>query len=221
MVLTESGLCKLIDFGMSKEMQRSNFAVTMVGTTQYMPPEQLNNQEYNHKVDIWSFGVLIYQLMAFEYPFMKKSERPEIGAMRACSKKYRPLPEFYSISLRNLVAKILIKDPSKRPDIHQVLNMPILYDALTSYVKSEIFRSEVARLLNQDPERANVFLNLQSTEPEQIQELAVQSPATFEMLCPHEAFIQSEGLEEYYQHTVRRFVKGLTLVPDGQTIEQF
>ena len=49
----------------------------------------------------------------------------------------------------------------------------------------------------------------------------MQSPATFEMLCPHEDFIQSEGLEEYYQHTVRRFVKGLTLVPDGMTIEQY
>ena len=98
--------------------------------------------------------------MAFEYPFMRKSERPEIGAMRACSKKYRPLPESYSISLRNLVATILIKDPNRRPDIHQVLNMPVLYDALTTYVKSDIFRAEVARLLNQDPERANVFLKL-------------------------------------------------------------
>lgn len=38
-VLTETGLCKLIDFGMSKEMQRSNYALTMVGTPQYMPPE--------------------------------------------------------------------------------------------------------------------------------------------------------------------------------------
>ena len=91
---------------------------------------------------------------------MRKSERPEIGTLRAVSKKFRPLPEYYSKSLRNLVAKILVKDPSKRPDIHAVLNMPVLYDALTTYIKSETFRSEVARLLNQDPERANVFLNL-------------------------------------------------------------
>ena len=117
-VLTEAGLCKLIDFGMSKEMQRQNYALTMVGTPQYMPPEQLNNREYNHKVDIWSFGVLIYQLMAFEYPFSKRSERPEIGAIRACNKKYRPLSTTYSIPLRNLVARLLTKDPSKRPDIH-------------------------------------------------------------------------------------------------------
>ena len=99
-------------------------------------------------MDIWSFGVLVYQLMKFEYPFTKKSERPELGAIRACSKKYRPLPESYSTPLRNLVAKLLTKDPSKRPDIHQVLNMPVLHNELTSYVKSEIFRAEVARLLN-------------------------------------------------------------------------
>ena len=91
-------------------MQQDRFATSMVGTTQYMPPEQLNNQEYNHKVDIWSFGVLIYQLMAFEYPFNKKTERAELGALRAMTKKYRPLPDTYSIALRNLVAKLLIKD---------------------------------------------------------------------------------------------------------------
>ena len=54
---------KLGDFGLSHVMgDESVFAQTHVGTPYYMSPEQINEQKYNEKLDIWSLGCIIYEI---------------------------------------------------------------------------------------------------------------------------------------------------------------
>jgi NIMA (never in mitosis gene a)-related kinase len=61
---------KLGDFGLSRIMgDESVFAYTHVGTPYYMSPEQISEQRYNEKSDIWSAGCVIYEIVCLRAPF--------------------------------------------------------------------------------------------------------------------------------------------------------
>ena len=61
---------KLGDFGLSRVMgTESVFAYTHVGTPYYMSPEQISDQKYNEKSDIWSLGCIIYEMRVGQTPF--------------------------------------------------------------------------------------------------------------------------------------------------------
>ena len=61
---------KLGDFGLARVLNNeSQFAFTHVGTPYYMSPEQIHDQKYNEKSDIWSLGYIIYELCALHPPF--------------------------------------------------------------------------------------------------------------------------------------------------------
>lgn len=72
--LDEKNDAKLGDFGFAKTLNRNgsgdHYAQTNLGSPYYMSPEQCNGQDYNEKSDIWSLGVVLYELTALSPPFM-------------------------------------------------------------------------------------------------------------------------------------------------------
>ena len=77
----------------------------MVGTPYYLSPEIIDNKPYNFKSDIWSLGVILYELCALKPPFDAES-LPKL-AMRIVRGTYNPLPTQYSRDLKNLVSMML------------------------------------------------------------------------------------------------------------------
>ena len=68
--MTDSKTIKLGDFGVSKILDSTNGeAMTYAGTKFYLSPEIVNRQPYNQKTDIWSLGVVLYEMCALERPF--------------------------------------------------------------------------------------------------------------------------------------------------------
>ena len=72
--VTDDGVVKILDFGLarliSSGLTRSN---AMVGTVNYMAPEQLRGERADHRADIFSFGVLLYELLGGRKPFQGDS----------------------------------------------------------------------------------------------------------------------------------------------------
>ena len=117
-LLTNTGIAKLSDFGISRILGGTNSkASSIVGTPWYMPPEIILQKPYNLKSDIWGLGVLLYELIALTLPWRSR------GWMDVCSEitncKFVPLSTNYSAALRNIVTKnniagcdhVLAKEP--------------------------------------------------------------------------------------------------------------
>lgn len=89
-----------------------------------MSPETVGNKPYNYKSDVWALGCILYEVASLKHPFHAQDLRALfVKIMRGV---YAPIPFQYSSKLRNLIAKMLIVQPSKRPDIHEILQYPFV-----------------------------------------------------------------------------------------------
>lgn len=72
-LIDELGYLVMTDFGMSKRLALGELATTFCGTPEYVAPEIITNNGYNHAADWWSFGVLIYEMLCGIPPFFSEN----------------------------------------------------------------------------------------------------------------------------------------------------
>lgn len=114
---------KLGDFGFAKVIDQSvQMASTDYGNTYYLVPEQLEEDRYNEKSDVWACGCLLYEMCALAPPFV--ASNPLSLAMKVKSAKFERIPSRYSDELQRVITWILNRDWRARPSIDDMLNIP-------------------------------------------------------------------------------------------------
>ena len=74
-LLDEDFNIKLGDFGWAVHSPNSNIRNTFCGTYAYLAPELCKKKDYDYKVDIWAFGILVYEMFFKRTPFLSKDEK--------------------------------------------------------------------------------------------------------------------------------------------------
>merc|ERR1739848_805428 len=113
----KAGEVKLTDFGIAKDLD-TTFAMAgaFVGTVTYMSPEQCLGNDYSLASDIWSVGMVIYELATGKYPFADLSSFPELFDHLIEKPEPRLDGEVFPAPLCDFTALCLTRDVAMRPD---------------------------------------------------------------------------------------------------------
>ena len=117
--ILDDGRVKILDFGIAKlfgaETQLTKKG-TILGTAGYLAPEQISGREVDERTDVFAFGVLAYELLAYEHPFPGEKIRDVLRQVLEADPKPIPglRPELPP-EIADLVSRCLEKDREKRP----------------------------------------------------------------------------------------------------------
>eukprot|EP01063_Lacrimia_lanifica_P009082 TRINITY_DN16108_c0_g1_i1.p1 TRINITY_DN16108_c0_g1~~TRINITY_DN16108_c0_g1_i1.p1 ORF type:complete len:647 (+),score=197.62 TRINITY_DN16108_c0_g1_i1:55-1995(+) len=123
-LLDADNIVKLGDFGLARTMSdQSTFAHSNVGTPYYMSPEQIREQGYDEKTDVWGLGCVLYEYSQNRPPFQATNQLSL--AMKIKQGTYREI-KGVSPELTRLIGMCLTADPARRPSVEDLLAMPCL-----------------------------------------------------------------------------------------------
>ena len=119
-LLSENEIVKLTDFGWSNYIEFSGEErTTFCGTPLYLAPEMLMGIGHDYNVDIWCIGILMFELLVGNPPFIGK-DRPTL--MNNIIRGKIAWPKYMDEDGRNLIDSILKKDPKMRPSLQEIIN---------------------------------------------------------------------------------------------------
>jgi serine/threonine protein kinase len=115
-MVNKEGVVKVVDFGIARVLDTSKTQTGMlIGTFAYMSPEQYHGEHADERSDIWSFGVLLYELLCYQRPFT--GENPASLMHSICQQEPRPLRELTPDcppQMEVIMSKVLRKSPQDR-----------------------------------------------------------------------------------------------------------
>jgi len=116
-MLTEKGDVKIMDFGLAKVRWGAKLTLeqSTLGTAPYMSPEQARGEDVDHRTDVFSLGVLLYEMLTGQLPF--KGDYHEAIIYSILNEEHKPITGLRSglpMQLERVVNKCLQKVPSDR-----------------------------------------------------------------------------------------------------------
>ncbi len=119
-MITPKGQIKIMDFGLAKLPDSSLLTdeKTTMGTVAYMSPEQARGKKLDHRTDLWSFGVVLYEMLAGDLPF--RGDHPQVVIYSIINETPEPIippgsgrPDIPQ-EMEAIINKLLAKNPTAR-----------------------------------------------------------------------------------------------------------
>ena len=128
LLINQKNIIKLCDFGWSVKLNDDK-RTTFCGTVEYMAPEIIKKQKYDEAIDIWSLGVLLYELVHSYSPFFSEDlDVKKIG--KNITHNNLKFKDGLSKEYKDLVQRLLVKDGSKRIKLEDIFQ----HSFMTKYI---------------------------------------------------------------------------------------
>jgi serine/threonine protein kinase len=137
MMLTESGTLKLMDFGLARIIERERLTQIgwLVGTLEYMSPEQIRGQDMDPRSDLYSLGVVLYEMLTGQVPFVRAGNDYDLlkAHVENTPQPPRAIKPELPAALEEAVLRALSKYPQER-----FQNAADFRDALQNVLETEL-----------------------------------------------------------------------------------
>ena len=154
---------KLIDFGFSDYIGENGYLTDPIGTPQYCAPEIYLSQKYDYKADMWSLGVVLYNMVNGTQPFKLHNNNMDLIREEVLHKEIN-FNAIENEGLRNLCKNLLERDPKKRFSAVQALSalslISIDIDQDTVYSEFNPDINKIIFILNDNKELKMEILKL-------------------------------------------------------------
>jgi serine/threonine protein kinase len=107
---------RVADFGFARFLNENSFAATQLGTPLFMAPEIFNNEQYSFKADVWSLGVLAYEILTGSPVFCCRT----LAQLKKLQRESINFPEHLSESATSLINNMLNYNHLERPSFQQL-----------------------------------------------------------------------------------------------------
>ncbi|KAL0085468.1 kinase-like domain-containing protein [Phycomyces blakesleeanus] len=156
-LIDNNGVCKIADFGLSKtvakyEAYNENAQNSyMRGTLNWMAPEMIKSGVYNGKVDIWSLGCTVVEMLTGKLPWSGVNNNNTV-IFKLGSGESPPMPTGISDLAKSFIEKCLTIEPKDRPSAEELLSHPFIskdpsFDMMTEVVKLGLERKVSRRVV--------------------------------------------------------------------------
>jgi len=144
-MVTAKGQAKIMDFGVAKLAGQTRFTRTgaTMGTAAYMSPEQARGEKVDYRTDIWSLGVVLYEMVIGQLPF--KGDHEQAVMYSILNEEPEPMTGLRTgvpMELERIVSKALTKDSAARyqhaDDL--LVDLRLLRDNIAAFLKSPIVK---------------------------------------------------------------------------------
>ncbi|CAM8974301.1 unnamed protein product [Rhodiola kirilowii] len=122
LLMDENEVVKVADFGVARVKTQSGVMTAETGTYRWMAPEVIEHKPYDHKADIFSFGIVLWELLTGKLPY--EFLTPLQAAVGVVQKGLRPsIPKNTHPKLTELLERCWQQEPEQRPDFSEIIDI--------------------------------------------------------------------------------------------------
>lgn len=147
LLLDSNNVVKVADFGVARFQNRGGVMTAETGTYRWMAPEVINHEPYDHKADVFSFAIVLWELVTLKLPY--ESMTPLQAALGVRQGNRPELPENTHPGLLDLMQRCWDTDPVVRPSFSEI---EVELEELLKLVQASGETSEQGRVTADEPD---------------------------------------------------------------------
>ncbi|OVE78987.1 hypothetical protein BVY01_03900, partial [bacterium I07] len=140
-LIDHDGRVRILDFGLArmKGVSKLTKESSTLGTVKYMSPEQLRGEEVDHRTDIWSLGVVMYEMLTGDVPFKGEYEQAVVySILNEDVKALKGLPANMRTQFQKIIDNTLAKNKNQRYQ-----SVSLIIDQFNDLMKNKISENEI------------------------------------------------------------------------------